>query len=76
MANGGDIIIKGSSVDIDYDNNYYPTEPGKRSHKNDKQTITRVTVEDAGGTSKYDSARDSSADPTTWTVTVYCKGQP
>jgi hypothetical protein len=75
MANGGDIIIKGSSVDIDYDNNYYPTEAGKRSHKNDKQTITRVKVEDPGGTSKYDSATDG-ADPSAWTITVYCTGQP
>jgi hypothetical protein len=76
MANGGDIIIKGSSVDIDYDNDFYPAQPGKRSHKNDKQAITRVTVEDAGGTSKYDSAKNGGADTSAWTITVYCKGQP
>jgi hypothetical protein len=74
MENGGDIIIRGGSVDIDYDNAVYPTEPGKRGHNNDKQTITRVTVEDAGGTSQYDSG--GGADTSTWTITVYCKGQP
>lgn len=75
MANGGDIIIKGGSVDIDYDNAVYPAEPGKRGHKNDKQRITRVLVEDAGGTSQYDSD-DVAADTSTWKITVYCTGQP
>jgi len=75
MANGGDIIIRGGSVDIDFDNVFYPSETGKRSHKNDKQTITQVTVEDQNGTSKYDSAKDG-ADASTWTIRVYCKGQP
>jgi hypothetical protein len=73
MANGGDIIIKGSSVDIDYDNNYYPTEAGKRSHKNDKQTITRITVADDGNTMRYDSDKDG-ADVSTWKITVHCTG--
>jgi hypothetical protein len=75
MANGGDIIIKGGSVDIDFDNAYYPSEPGRRGHKNDKQTIARVTVDDGGGTSKYDSD-DEGADTSAWKITVHCTGQP
>lgn len=73
MANGGDIIIKGSSVDIDYDDAKYPTEPGKpRNHKASDQTITRVTVEDANNTVKYDSNNETAADPSLWTIHVYC----
>ena len=70
MANGGDIIIKGGSVDIDFDNNVYPTEPGRRGHKSQNQTIDRVTVADSGGTTKYDSDGENAS---TWTITVYCK---
>jgi hypothetical protein len=75
MANGGDIIIKGSSVDIDYDNNYYPTETGKRSHKNDKQTITRITLDDGASNTKYDSDTEG-ADVSHWNITVHCRTEP
>ena len=71
MANGGDIIIKGGSVDIDYDDAVYPKEPGKpRNHKGN-QIITRVTVADEGNNLKYDSQQEA-ADPTRWTISVYC----
>jgi hypothetical protein len=73
MANGGDIIIKGSSVDIDYDDAVYPPVLGKpRNHKSNDQTIIQVLVVDGGGTKKYDS-NDDGADPSAWKVTVYCK---
>ena len=62
MANGADIIIKGSSVDIDYDDAKYPKEPGKpRNHKAGDNTITRVTVEDENNAMQYDS-NDEAAD--------------
>ena len=71
MANGGDIIIKGGSVDIDYDDAVYPKEPGKpRNHKGN-QTITRVTVADESNNLKYDSNQEA-ADPTRWTISIYC----
>ena len=74
MANGGDIIIKGGSVDIDFDEAKYPKEFGRpRNHKADDQTITRVTVEDAASNVKYDSNGDT-ADKTNWTIHVYCIG--
>lgn len=73
MANGGDIIIKGGSVDIDFDDNIYKKEVNKpRNHQAKDQGITRVTVEDAGGGSKYDSDNESSADTSRWKVNVYC----
>ncbi len=72
MANGADIIIKGSSVDIDFDDAKYPKEPGKpRNHKASEHTITRVTVEDGNSTVKYDSDSEA-ADPSLWTIHVYC----
>ncbi len=72
MANGGDIIIKGSSVDIDYDDVVYKPVNGKpRNHKSDDQMITKVTVEDAGGTTKYDSSTQQ-ANPSDWKITVFC----
>ena len=72
MANGADIIIKGSSVDIDYDDARYPKEPGKpRNHKAGDNTITRVTVEDENNTMQYDSSNEA-ADPSRWTIHVYC----
>ena len=76
MANGGDIIIKGGSVDIDYDDAVYTVETGKpRNHKNKDQTITRVLVADGGGAKKYDS-NDESENASAWKVTVYCERQP
>lgn len=73
MANGGDIIIKGGSVDIDYDDAVYPPESGKpRNHKSRDKTITRVTVADEGNALRYDSDKDG-ATPGAWTITVYCK---
>ncbi|MEO7971203.1 MAG: hypothetical protein ABI698_07885 [bacterium] len=72
MANGADIIIKGSSVDIDFDDDKYPKEPGKpRNHKASGHTITRVTVEDGDNAMQYDSSTDA-ADPSRWTIHVYC----
>jgi hypothetical protein len=45
MANGADIIIKGSSVDIDYDEIVYPRDPSDhKKHKNQNKKITRVLI--------------------------------
>jgi hypothetical protein len=72
MANGADIIIKGSSVDIDYDDAKYPKDPGKpNNHKASNHTITRVTVEDGNNAVQYDSSKEA-ADPSLWKIHVYC----
>lgn len=45
MANGADIIIKGSSVDIDYDEAVYPRDPNNhKKHKNQNKKITQVVI--------------------------------
>ncbi|MEP6742179.1 MAG: hypothetical protein ABJB61_06735 [bacterium] len=45
MANGGDIIIRGGSVDLDYDETVYPKDPGNpKKHKNQTKKVTRVLI--------------------------------
>jgi hypothetical protein len=45
MANGADIIIKGSSVDINYDEAVYPRDPNEhQKHKNQNKKITQVVI--------------------------------
>jgi hypothetical protein len=75
MANGNDIIIKGSSVDIDYDEELYPKEPGKpRSHKSYDKNITRVTVTDKDGKVRYDSGEDERG--LIWEIKAHCRPMP
>jgi len=71
MADGGDIIIRGGSVDIDYDQDIYTKVPGKpKSHKNDNKKIRQITVAD-GNTILYDSA--DHPDGLQFTVSVLTK---
>jgi hypothetical protein len=45
MASGDDIIIKGGSVDLIYDESRYPSDPkDPSSHKNENRKITRVVI--------------------------------
>ncbi len=46
MANGGDIIIKGGSCDLIFDDSMYPADPSDpRKHKNkNNQKVTRVVI--------------------------------
>ena len=44
-GDGGVIIIKGGSVDLEYDENVYVKDPlDPRSHKNPNKKITRVVI--------------------------------
>lgn len=44
-GDGTDIIIKGGSVELDYDESVYPKNPSDpRSHKNGTKKITRVVI--------------------------------
>ena len=57
---GGDIIIKGSSVHLNFDGNLYKKDPNDPSHhKDDNRKITRVRVEDQSGKSLFESSDDS-----------------
>lgn len=52
-GDGGVIIIKGGSVDLDYDETIYERDPANpRSHKNSVRKITRVVIT---GDISYDS---------------------
>jgi len=56
---GGDIIIKGGSVEISFDGSLYLKEtPDPNTHKHQTRKITRVQVTDESGASKYDSGTD------------------
>ncbi len=71
MANGSDIIIKGGSVDIDYDESLYPKEPGKpRNHKSYDKKIIRVTVKDEDGNVRYDSGENERL---SWEIKAHCR---
>ena len=68
-ANGGDIIIKGGSVDLDYDEAVYPKNGGNpKSHKNQNKKITRVTIT---GDISFDSGDHPQG--LTCTITTFCK---
>jgi len=55
MADGGDIIIRGGSVDLDYDDTVYPKVPGDpKKHRAGGKKIRQITVTDNGNT-LYDS---------------------
>ena len=70
MANGSDIIIKGGSVNIQFDETIYRKEEPWNHISLDK-TMTRVTIVDENGRSLYDSGE--SVDGLKWEIRAYCK---
>ena len=66
---GGDIIIKGGSVELDYDDTLYPKKPGDpKKHTNSNRKITKVVVEDETGAEIYNSG--DSQNGMKWTITI------
>ncbi len=66
---GGDIIIKGGSVDINYDENIYQKDPlDPKSHKNANKKITRVVI---SGDISFDSGEFN--DGLRCTITTTCE---
>ena len=44
-GDGGEIIIKGGSVELEYDGAVYRSDPSNpKKHKNDAKKITRVVI--------------------------------
>ncbi|HBB90074.1 MAG TPA: hypothetical protein DC047_20930 [Blastocatellia bacterium] len=69
MANGADIIIKGSSVDIDYDELVYPRDSSNhKKHKNQIKKITRVLITGDINFDSGDHAQGLRCD-----ITISCK---
>lgn len=70
MANGGDIIIGGGSVDIKYDDSLYRKE-GEWSHVNYEKKMTRITVVDENGNNLYDSGENKNG--LRWEIRAHCE---
>jgi hypothetical protein len=68
-GDGGDIIIKGGSVDLEYDESVYQKDPADpKSHKNSTRKITRVVIT---GDISYDSG--DHPEGLRCTITTTCK---
>jgi len=66
---GGVIIIKGGSVDLDYDEDIYPRDPANpKSHKNSNRKITRIVI---AGDVSFDSGDHPNG--LRCTITTTCK---
>ena len=66
---GGDIIIKGGSVDVNYDQTLYPKDPADpRKHENANRSIIKITIADESNRVVYDSGDNPAG--LRWTVTV------
>lgn len=72
MAEGEDIIIKGGSVELNFDDSLYgknPNDPNK--HENANRKISKIVIVDENGTEKYNSGDSSNG--LKWTVTISTK---
>ena len=65
MAEGGDIIIKGGSVELDFNDDYYPKDKLRR---NETQQIIRIQIT---GDVQYDS--NDHPEGLRCDITVTCK---
>jgi hypothetical protein len=70
MANGSDIIIKGGSVNIQFDDAIYRKE-GSWNHINLEKTMTRITIVDENGKTVYDSGENVGG--LKWEIRAFCK---
>jgi hypothetical protein len=69
---GGDIIVKGSSVHLNFDGSLYQKDSNDPNHyKHDDRQITRVLVEDENGKSLFDSGGGGGG--LKWTITISTK---
>ena len=73
MAEGeGEIIIRGGSVNLDYDDAIYVKDRNDpKVHRNASRKITRIWVVDESGVTKYDSGEHNGG--LKWIVTVRTK---
>lgn len=69
---GGDIIIKGGSVQLHFDSAQYTKDPSDpRKHSNLNKRITRIVIDDGAGGIQYDSG--DHPDALKWTIKVLCR---
>jgi len=70
MANGSDIIIKGGSVNVQFDDTIYRKE-GDWNHINLEKIITRITVADENGKTLFDSGENTGG--LNWEIRAFCQ---
>jgi hypothetical protein len=69
MSEGEDIIIKGGSIEIEFDDDVYPNNPSNpKKHQNPNRKISRIVVVDENSGQKYDSGESQNG--LKWTITV------
>lgn len=66
---GGDIIIKGGSVNVQFDDSLYRKDPNDpKKHDNANRKITRIVIVDENDAEQYNSG--DSPNGLKWTITV------
>ena len=72
MSEGEDIIIKGGSIELEFEDSVYPKNPSNpKKHQNPNRKISRIVVVDENGGQKYDSGESQNG--MKWTITVSTK---
>jgi hypothetical protein len=72
-GDGGDIIIKGGSVELDFDDSQYPVIPGNpKLHTSPARNIKRIVIVDDRDQKIFDS-NDTGQNPMKWKVTVHAR---
>jgi hypothetical protein len=75
-GNGGEIIIKGGSVEVEYDGRTYTEDPADpRKHSNASKKITQVVIIDQTNPEAPVVVFDSEDHPggLKWKITATCK---
>jgi hypothetical protein len=71
-GNGGDIIVTGGSVELEFDKSVYPADPSSpKKHKNANKKILKIQVLDEHGVEQY-SHEDQSG--LKWKIIITARG--
>lgn len=69
---GGEIIIKGGSVNVVFDESVYKKDPNDpKKHENANRKITKIVIVDENGGERFNSGDNQGG--LKWTVTVSTK---
>ena len=69
---GGEIIIKGGSVNLQFDESVYKKDPNDpKKHENANRKITNIVIVDENGGERFNSGDNQGG--LKWTITVSTK---
>jgi hypothetical protein len=69
---GGEIIIKGGSVNVVFDESVYKKDPNDpKKHENANRKITKIVIVDENGGERFNSGDNQGG--LKWTITVSTK---